>query len=117
MPRRVVVNRSTRQLIVMHAARHTGACIRGLRGGPVTEAKIAAGQLRDLFHRLHDELPAVLPLEHFRTLPENHVRYMPPGADPQDYPLVPNHDLTPAMEQYRHHRPTALQGLNSCSDG
>ncbi|WP_426513473.1 hypothetical protein ACPPVO_24420 [Dactylosporangium sp. McL0621] len=83
-----------------------GMCAGGPRGlldlaGPVTEAKIAAGRLWDLFHQLRDLMPAVLPLEHFRTLPENHVRYMPVGADPEDYPLVPNSNLTPALEQYR----------------
>jgi hypothetical protein len=83
-----------------------GMCAGGPRGlfdlvSPVAEAEIAAGQLWDLFHKLRDELPAVLPLEHFRTLPENHVRYMPVGADPKDYPLVPNSNLTPALEQYR----------------
>ncbi|MGI5176207.1 hypothetical protein ACQEVZ_07765 [Dactylosporangium sp. CA-152071] len=83
-----------------------GMCAGGPRGlldlaGPVADAEIAAGRLWDLFHQLRGEMPTVLPLEHFRTLPENQVRYMPVGGNPEQYPLQPNHNLTQALQQYR----------------
>src|SRR5690242_11198283 len=57
-------------------------CAGGPRGlldlhRPAADAEHSAGRLWELYHRLRNELPPVLPFEHFLQLPENNLPFEP----------------------------------------
>lgn len=84
-----------------------GRCAGGPRGlldltSAGAEAAASAGQLWDLFHRLHGVLPAALPLDHFVALPENQVPHVPVGRNAAgEYHLLPDPGWQQAQRQYQ----------------
>lgn len=84
-----------------------GTCAGGPRElldltGPSDEAQAAAGQLWDLYHEIHADLPPALPMEHFAALPEHQVPYVPVEPDGDGgYRLVPDPGRALANQRYR----------------